>query len=330
MQKNILTNNNTQLKKELDTILKEKDKAYFGTPLQKVDEEENLSVDEFKRCYVEHKRPVVLKGALKGRSTFEKWGFDFFAQNYGHTEVVSNLYDVQNTAQVPLSTLIDTITTGNSSHPVYLQEWWFQSHHPELLNDIMVPGFFADDKNAEVFGYMNHTLWIGQKSAYTPLHQDTVHANVWTAQLRGHKRWTLIDPAATLNETSSGEPDIKGFFQRSLPMIYETVLEEGDILYMPHKWWHRAETLSNAISLNTFYITADILQSYIRDVLSIPLAASLNRDLLQDKDPMRYNICLQRADILAKNMGLNAGNILNIDMSGAAKSGIYNVKKASG
>ena len=330
MQKNIFTNNNTQLKKELDTILKTNDKAYISKPLQKVDEERNISVAEFKKCYVDNKRPVVLKGVLNGSSTFEKWGFDFFAQHYGQTEVVSNLYDVHNTAQVSLTALIDTITAGSSSHPVYLQEWWFQSHHPELLDDIEVPDFFADDKNAEVFGYMNHTLWIGQKSSYTPIHQDTVHANVWTAQLRGHKRWTLIDPSAVLHKTASEEPDIENFFERSMPMIYETVLEESDILYMPHKWWHRAETLSNAISLNTFYITPEILQSYIRDVLSIPLAASLNRDLLQDMDPMRYNICLQRADILAKNMGLNAGNILNIDMSGAARSGIYNAKKANG
>lgn len=323
MQKNLFTNSNTELKRQIDHTLAEATTGRSAYSYQRIDEEEYISPQEFEDTYVKQKRPVVLKGGMRFMDAFRKWDLDFFAEQAGDVEVVSNLYDVENTSTSKLGHLIAGIQNKEADYPIYLQEWWFQHAQKELLNDILVPEYFANDQNLAVLGYMNHTLWIGQAGAFTPIHQDTVHANVWTGQIRGKKQWVLIDPTAEIHPLRSKEPDIEGFFAREKDKIYQSIIEEGDILYVPHKWWHRAETLTDSVSLNTFYITPDILSAYLRDILSIPLAASLNSSLLQKNDPMRYNVCVQRSEILANNLGLNAKNILGIDISGAARSGIY-------
>ncbi len=327
MQENLLHNGNTVLKKALDQYLSSQENV---VKIQPIDEEQSIPVEDFKASYVEHKRPVVIRGGMQKSAAFKKWDFDFFEREKGGLDIVSNLYDVTNTHRCSMQDLIAAIRTGKSSYPVYLQEWWFQSDNQDMLSDVEVPEYFSDDQNNVVFGYMNHTLWIGQQGAFTPIHQDTVHANLWTAQLRGSKHWILIDPCAALYADDEGNCDFTSLLREQNHCVYQTTLNEGDILYMPHRWWHRAETLSNAISMNTFYITPEILQPYIRDVLSIPLAASLNQNLLKDQDPMRYNICMQRAEILAKNMGLDIQNILRIDTSGQAKNGIYTKQAGAG
>jgi Cupin-like domain len=326
MNENLLHNTNSSLKRDLDKMLR----SELGTRItfSPIEEIGIISQDDFAEKYVRAQKPVLIKGGASTWPALTRWNFDFFGQTYGDVEVVANLYDVSSKKKMNFRQLASVLSEKQFSLPTYLQEWWFQENCKELLTDITVPNYFADDYNKKLLGFHNNTLWIGQKGAFTPVHQDTTFANVWSAQIMGSKEWILIDKSAVILANSEGKPDYDAFFAESKSMILKTVLEKGDILYIPHKWWHRAETLENAISLNTFYITEDIVQKYIRDVLSIPFSALLNKDLLLQYDPMRYNICMQRSEILIKMLGFDPKNILGIDTSGAATQGIYD-RKAS-
>ena len=66
----------------------------FANSLRKLPEIErrhNLSPEEFRKNYLEAYRPVILTGLSKDWVASQKWGFDFFSENYGNIEIQTNL-----------------------------------------------------------------------------------------------------------------------------------------------------------------------------------------------------------------------------------------------
>ncbi|XP_050434462.1 HSPB1-associated protein 1 isoform X2 [Adelges cooleyi] len=120
------------------------------------------------------------------------------------------------------------------------------------------------------FGYENlnekdSTLWIGSTGAHTPCHQDLYGINL-VAQIYGKKRWILmppemgkyLKPTRVPYEESSCYSKINFSCPDNLKSISEyckcisIVLSPGDVLYVPHKWWHYVENVSPAISINSW------------------------------------------------------------------------------
>ncbi|CAM1321543.1 HSPBAP1 (predicted) [Pycnogonum litorale] len=110
------------------------------------------------------------------------------------------------------------------------------------------------------------TIWIGSGGAHTPCHQDSYGYNL-VAQLYGRKRWILFDPSesSALEPTripfeessvysginmSCRENDYPLSFTKTSP--YEIILEPGDVLYVPHRYWHYVQSLETSISINTW------------------------------------------------------------------------------
>ncbi|MBT4989044.1 MAG: hypothetical protein HOM96_00675 [Rickettsiales bacterium] len=273
----------------------------------------NCTIEEFnQRCIIDQK-PLVLRGSTNKWST-DSWDLDFFAQNYGKLKVYNNLYDPNKISLLTINDIIQKIKTATEDKPEYLQEWCFQEEAPELMKDFIIPEYFANDLNKDFFGYYNSTLWIGSKGANTHIHQDSVFVNVWSAQIKGKKQWILYDRNAVLNE-KNGEPDFDEFLANKSNNIMYCNLEVGDILFIPFKWWHRAETLEISISLNTFYITKEIQQRFLKDLFSLPAALALNKDLLSDYDVKRYNITYARIKTFCRLMGFDPNNVLNIPVT---------------
>ena len=98
--------------------------------------------------------------------------------------------------------------------------------------------------------------WLKRRN--THIHQDSVHVNVWSAQIKVTNNGSY-DKNAQLFE--DGKPDFGQFLSNPNNNIMHCNIEAGDILFVPYKWWHRAETLEESISLNTFYITEIIKQN---------------------------------------------------------------------
>ena len=303
-----------------DRIQLEKDiVGFFGAELLKkaphVPIEKNISAQDFEKKYVKTNKPVILRGLVDQWPALKKWDFDYFAKQHGDVAVNTNLYDAKKIKASNLAALIKEIKEPTLDYAVYLQEWWFQNSCPDLLSDIVIPEHFSQDQNIKLLGFYNSTLWVGAKGAFTPVHQDTVYANIWTVQIRGKKEWMLFDKNAVLKSDKNGNRDFDEFLANPDNHVTYCYLEQGDVLYVPHKWWHRARTLENAISLNTFFITEEIVKRYIADMFSIPMAVAMNKDLLQKHDPMRYNICMGRLNILSELLGYNKENILNVKLS---------------
>ncbi|XP_077484085.1 HSPB1 associated protein 1 isoform X2 [Amblyomma americanum] len=110
------------------------------------------------------------------------------------------------------------------------------------------------------------TMWLGTEGSHTPCHQDTYGYNL-VAQLIGKKSWTMFPakdssclyPTRIPFEESSifslvnlREVDFVTYPELQSTRPYHVVLEPGDVLLVPHHWWHYVSCLTTALSVNTW------------------------------------------------------------------------------
>ncbi|KAF5280265.1 hypothetical protein FQR65_LT03073 [Abscondita terminalis] len=110
------------------------------------------------------------------------------------------------------------------------------------------------------YNVTHSTFWLGSKGAHTPCHQDTYGCNI-VVQVYGRKRWFLFPPNEDLQPTrvpyeessiyskiNMFTPDLDDF--NEVCDCRSVTLNPGDVLIVPHKWWHYVENLEVAISIN--------------------------------------------------------------------------------
>lgn len=121
---------------------------------------------------------------------------------------------------------------------------FFVSKQPVLEDDIVMPDFLAgilgsDQVMADSVAWR---FWINRKHNRTEFHYDTNAENVITVQVKGRKEWVLVSPDTPLpcypftNFTLLKAED-KLLRGRD---FYKFDMEEGDLLYVPPYWYHRA------------------------------------------------------------------------------------------
>ena len=143
---------------------------------------------------------------------------------------------------------------------LYLKEFDLLEELPELMRDV--------DFSCLTFPRSRsyHDAWIGQRGARTGLHCDIF--NNFLTHIAGRKEVVLIPPERTkdvypsdkfdfcarLSRLNGFEPDLKRFprFARALEASRTIVLEPGDIVYIPKRWWHQVASLTPTISLAGF------------------------------------------------------------------------------
>lgn len=261
-----------------------------------VDKREDLSVDEFYEQYVTQNKPVVLGKLCEG---IEKYNLDYFEENAGDEKVIIDMYDASAIHEGTVAELVKRIKSSTIDAPVYLQEWWFQEVLPEIIDDVMPIPHFSDNWIEKVLGFNIYTLWVGAAGALTPVHEDTTTFNLLSMQMFGRKEWMFFSNESYLYPDSQGKPDYDRLFADEKTQPMSVVLEAGDILYMPAKWWHRTETLEHSASINTAYITENIIQPYMRSLFTIPLLLALRSQELEAANPVRYNVTKERIQKMA-------------------------------
>ena len=287
-----------------DKFLSEKIRSSFP----KVKCVENISIDVFKNDYVSKDMPVVIKGKQFSEQNIN---LQYFAEKAADLEVCINLYDTRKAVGSTIRELVSKIKSSAPDEPVYLQEWLFQKNFPEFLNDFLIPDYFDDDWGKKILGFQPMTLWIGSKGSITPIHEDTGHFNLFTAQLFGQKEWFLFHRDAHLNLNASGEMDFDEFLEDPNTQAQSVTLEEGDILFMPYKWWHRTITMEHSGSFNMPYVTEKTIKEYIQAILSMPVLLGLKSKELKTLNPMRYEVTKQRVELFADLMGFDPDYIIN-------------------
>ena len=167
-------------------------------------------------------------------------------------------------------------------HIGYLAQHDLFSQIPSLRNDISIPDYCFTDppphtvkgtKDQRTTPHLEEPLlnaWFGPAGTVSPLHTDPYY-NI-LCQVVGKKYVRLYNPDQTdklyprgfeggINMSNTSELDVEGKkdeLLRKYPLFHEaryveTILEEGQCLYIPVGWWHYVRSLTVSFSVSFWW-----------------------------------------------------------------------------
>ena len=229
------------------------------SPISTIDRRNHLSWNEFIQNYASVGKPVVITDIVRTWAAFQKWSYDFFKVNYGPFQC--DVRDCHIDAIVPMAMAdyMDYMKSGKRDRLLYLSQWAIFPH-PELYKDYQAPNYFSNwleklpRKLQQKYGVTYSTLYIGPKGTGTNLHIDNRNTSAWLAVLSGQKRFIFFSPDQEPflydGAVDVLNPDLERFPLYAKAKPVEIILEAGDLVYFPSKWWHQVENLEDSIALS--------------------------------------------------------------------------------
>lgn len=231
--------------------------------LKPVDTVENISKEDFKKNYLDPKRPLVIKGLTKDWPAREKWTTDYLKSIAGDVEVP--LFDNSKAdPSKPINSAVTHMKFGEyldliKREPTELRIFLFNLFKkvPGLIDDVKIPKDL-------VGGVMESipAMFFGGSNSETFLHYDIDLPNIMHTHFGGRKHIILFDykwkkrlyclPNATyaLEDFNVGNPDFEKYPSLNGIEGYEVILEHGDTLFMPIGMWHWMKYLDGSFSLS--------------------------------------------------------------------------------
>nr|WP_315251777.1 cupin-like domain-containing protein [uncultured Flavobacterium sp.] len=230
--------------------------------LKNVDTVDSITREDFKKNYLDKRKPLIIKGLTNDWPAREKWSTEYFKEIAGDIEV--KLVDNSKADPTkPINASIASMKFGEyldliKREPTELRIFFFNlfKHRPELVNDVKVPkdlmGGFIESMPAMFFG--------GSK-AITFLHYDIDLPHLFHTHFGGRKHIILFDnkwkkrlycvPNTTyaLEDYDVANPDFEKFPALKGVEGYEVFLEHGDTLFMPTGMWHWMRYIDGSFSL---------------------------------------------------------------------------------
>jgi histone arginine demethylase JMJD6 len=229
-----------------------------------VDRRERLSLRELVEEYVIPERPVIVSDAAAEWPAMGKFTFDFFRERYGH------LLKTVHGKTYTLAEAIDLILQSSPEHPApYPVNLNVESYFPELLQDLKPELAFGalDRVNHPLLprimfrGTEIYELFFGGRGAAFPrVHFDALCLNTQITQLVGSKEFFLYPPEQgcymyprpddlKTSQVDFAAPDFEKFplFAQAKPTV--AMVEEGETIFFPARWWHATRIHEPCISL---------------------------------------------------------------------------------
>lgn len=231
--------------------------------LRPVDTVESISKEDFKKNYLDPKKPLVIKGLTKDWPAREKWTTEYLKSIAGDVEVP--LYDNSKAdPSKPINAAVAHMKFGDyldliKREPTELRIFLFNLFKkvPGLINDVKIPKGLMGGVMESV-----PAMFFGGSNSETFLHYDIDLPNILHTHFGGRKHVILFDykwkkrlyclPNATyaLEDFNVGNPDFEKFPSLNGIEGYEVILEHGDTLFMPIGMWHWMKYLDGSFSLS--------------------------------------------------------------------------------
>ncbi|CAM3708557.1 cupin-like domain-containing protein [Corallococcus sp. ZKHCc1 1396] len=229
---------------------------------------EGIAPEEFFRRYYFGHRPVVLRGLMKDWPALQKWSPSYFRERFGAVEVevmMGRDANPEHAAQhdrhrtrMPFADFLDMVESGRETNDYYMvprnDNWRHEGLSP-LREDLRAPAGLIDPSlQADMM-----TLLLGPAGTVTPLHHDNM--NILLGQVLGRKHVKLVPSyerhrvyphRGTFSHVDAGQPDLTAHPLFAQASVLETVLEPGDMVFLPVGWWHWVKALDVSASV-TFH-----------------------------------------------------------------------------
>ncbi|WOL12053.1 lysine-specific demethylase JMJ30-like isoform X1 [Canna indica] len=237
---------------------------------KEVERKSSLSLETFICDYFLRDSPVVISGCIDHWPARTKWkDIEYLKRVAGDrtipVEVGKNyLCDEWKQELITFSQFLERIQSTNyPSNLTYLAQHPLFDQIRELRDDIMIPDYcFAGGGELRSLN-----AWFGPPGTVTPLHHDP-HHNLF-AQVVGRKYIRLYPTSASESLyphtesmlSNSSQVDLDNIDLKEFPMVedldfMDCILEEGEMLYIPPKWWHYVRSLSTSFSVSFWWSAA--------------------------------------------------------------------------
>jgi hypothetical protein len=218
-------------------------------------------------------RPVVVVDAACSWNAFRSWNVDYLSRVLGDRPVTlksneSGVFDYNRgsttggvaAAEMPFSQALALIVSPEG-YRHYIQQQSMKLAVPELFPDVRPPYLLDPTKRVSAVNW-----WFGGQGVKSPLHYDT-YDNL-LSQVVGRKRVTLFPPDSTddlypavgdnlphCSRVNVFAPDEAAFprYASARAARVDVVLEPGNMLFVPSRWWHAAEALDVSASVNVWW-----------------------------------------------------------------------------
>jgi Cupin-like domain len=226
--------------------------------------------DNFERDYFFLQKPVVIAGGASFMTAFTRWTDTYLLETLGNLKPLVMLADGRRARMRfadYFSYLVNPDAYQSTAGLVYMTDLFLKPAFlgPELAAlalDAMCPlprsGEFAE----------RVAMFAGPKGTASEMHQDVFSPHVWVAQLRGEKAWRLCNPV-DLDVTSAARVDAFNDTENINVAVYETLLEPGDLLYLPPDWWHQVRNESSSLAIFGHFWAYPDARRWYADTLTI-------------------------------------------------------------
>ena len=240
-----------------------------GTDLivEELDRIDAPALDEFVRCHLRPRRPVVLTGLTRGWLPPAEWTPERMVERYGDARVIA--------ATLVNGRLVDDRSGGVLFRHVLLREFVAAlAGSGAATGYVMAPTWnfpagFKSDYRVPPYcvgaPHLRAKVWLGKAGTVTPLHRDVPH-NLHV-HLSGRKRWLLFPPRQSVGLYPCGllsgmpnfsrvdpeHPDYDRFPRLRGVTGLGATLGAGETLFIPHGWWHHTRSLDTAVAMNFWW-----------------------------------------------------------------------------
>jgi len=248
-----------------------------------IERRSGLSYEEFRDKYLYPRKPVVVTDAVRQWKAVGKWTPEFFKRDFGDMKFVLDgaltpTPGYKQTAggdEYTMARFIDRVLESTDENPApYFRNQPLHALFPSLKADIdpwpdyFMPNWLPDRFLVKHVGEVLNRgaeieIYIGGKGGTFPvLHYDGVATHAFLMQVYGRKQFVVYSPdqeeflypsperenLSLINSVDKPDLDRFPLFAKAVPTTF--VLEPGELLFIPCRWWHTTKMLSPSISLS--------------------------------------------------------------------------------
>jgi Cupin-like domain len=235
-----------------------------------------LDYSAFNKCYF-NKKPVVYRNAVINTKPYNTWSMEYLRSLVGSRMVkvshskrgvftISEDGDIEH-IQMQFEKAMELFAIGHQKNETwYLQETSMFEYFPELLAEMEIPALNSKSDQIERINF-----WMGGKGCLTQLHFDGDHN--FLVQIRGKKELILFRPEDSAYlypkeggiNTHESSVELDHIDYDRFPLVrnasaFSCTLQQGDVLYLPPRWWHQVRTVELSISVNYWWNRFDIVE----------------------------------------------------------------------
>jgi len=261
-----------------------------------------LSLDDFLNTYERPNYPVVIAGAAKSWPAYQKWSnMEYMKQSTPHQLFRATSGAAPYHANFTMESFYQYCcqSTDLEEAPLYLfDRAALQAGHP--LEQDCIP---ALHESCPYFNPLEHTtngghdlfqllgegkrpdhtwLIMGSQRSGSSFHMDPNATHAWNAAIVGRKRWIFYPPGVTppgVHPSPSGDEVAMPISIGEWLLNYgpqhdaeklrrgalECTVEPGDMIFVPHGWWHLVINLDQVnIAVTHNYVSQSNLSTVLR------------------------------------------------------------------